>query len=157
MHDNRIASVGAGSQPLRGSGTGLVEFSLGQQGGIRNNLGCPPNALELALAERRGHSSFWSTSPDPTGSGHGTAGSHGHLGKLRRVPGRVRPDANSWGCRCTTTGSLPWGALKPVIRRHPRGNGSPITFAPGVLFLPGPLSAGVQLNSSRLQPTQQFG
>ena len=49
------------------------------------------------------------------------------------------------------------GALKPVIRRHPRGNGPPITFAPGVLFLPGSLSAGVQLDSSRLQPTQQFG
>ena len=59
------------SQSLRSSGTGLVEFSLGQQGGIRNNLGCPPNALELAPVERRGPSSFWSASPDPTVSAHG--------------------------------------------------------------------------------------
>ena len=49
----------------------MVESSLGQQGGIRNNLGCPPNALELAPVERRGPSSFWSASPDPTVSAHG--------------------------------------------------------------------------------------
>ena len=48
VHDKRIASVGYGSQSMLGSGTGVVEFSLGQQGGIRNNPGCPPNALELA-------------------------------------------------------------------------------------------------------------